>query len=773
MLTADELNMTAAPPRLARNIILLSDGTGNSSGSLFKTNVRRLYESLDLADPPDPRAPRQFAFYDDGVGTSGFRPLALAGGAFGYGLARNVRELYAFLCRTYEPGDRIYAFGFSRGAFTIRILIGLIMDQGIVPYHGNEAALDRAVAAAYREYRRSRHNKRQLLLHLRPLRDAIIQRWHRLTPIPGEAPYDKTRNAFPDRIEFVGVWDTVDAYGLPIEELVRAIDRFILPLNMANADLNPKVHRARHALALDEQRQTFHPRLWNEHPGGKPPEDPERIRQVWFAGVHADVGGGYPDDGLAHVTLDWMLQELERAEPGLRALRFRPEARAQIRARADENATLHDSRRGLASYYRYRPRDLEILKDQRPRRGAAFSVQIGTPLLHESVLRRIQIGHDGYAPISARLDFKIALVGGGHQCLAEYSGLAKPPEPVAFKQAREGVFNFVWWRRVSYFLALAITVFIAAFPVWFEAQSCLGGWCFLSPVIQALGGILPGMLSGWVAAAASQPGTLVVAVILLIGANVAGSQLDRRIQDEMRPVWSSHSGLPPLAPRLPEPRAPGPVNAWVQRLRTHEGYVGFWNFARRGLLPAFAGLVTVALADALVSVSAMSVSESFGFVCTSKNAPTAPPSLPASLCYRTGATLEADARYEVLVRIPARDSWLDLSLPASPNGLVAPPGPGMALFAPWRRHWGEPWFKLMARIGETGGDRQAPDWRLVSSGTEQVYRAELTARRSGPLFLYVNDAVPWGLTWYFYGNNQGRAEVSVNLLSRKHPDASR
>jgi uncharacterized protein (DUF2235 family) len=127
----------------AKHIILLSDGTGNSSASLFKTNVRRIYDALDLADPQQPELPRQFAFYDDGVGTSSFRPLALLGGAIGFGLSRNVRDLYAFLCRTYVKDDKIYAFGFSRGAFTIRILIGLIMDQGLVPYDGNEANLAR------------------------------------------------------------------------------------------------------------------------------------------------------------------------------------------------------------------------------------------------------------------------------------------------------------------------------------------------------------------------------------------------------------------------------------------------------------------------------------------------------------------------------------------------------------------------------------------------------------------------------------------------------
>ena len=157
-----------------KNIILFSDGTGNSSAKLFKTNVRRVYQAVDLADPKDPQEPRQFAFYDNGVGSSSFKPLAALGGALGVGLARNVRDLYAFACRTYQPGDRMYAFGFSRGAFTIRVLVGLIMDQGLVPYDGNEADLDRHAAAAYRAYRKKYNTTGGLVGPLRRMRDAVI-----------------------------------------------------------------------------------------------------------------------------------------------------------------------------------------------------------------------------------------------------------------------------------------------------------------------------------------------------------------------------------------------------------------------------------------------------------------------------------------------------------------------------------------------------------------------------------------------------------------------
>src|ERR1700680_2568829 len=113
---------------MARKIVLLSDGTGNSAGQVWRTNVWRTFECLDLEGSD------QIACYDDGVGTSSFKPLAILGGVFGYGLKRNVIDLYKFVCRNWDKnsGDEIYGFGFSRGAFTIRVVAGLILNQGLV-----------------------------------------------------------------------------------------------------------------------------------------------------------------------------------------------------------------------------------------------------------------------------------------------------------------------------------------------------------------------------------------------------------------------------------------------------------------------------------------------------------------------------------------------------------------------------------------------------------------------------------------------------------------
>src|ERR1700761_4499522 len=245
---------------MSKNIVLLSDGTGNSSSSVFKTNVWRLFQILDLRDPE-----RQIAFYDDGVGTSSFRLFAILGGIFGLGLKRNVIAIYSFCCRNYRRGDRIYCFGFSRGSFTIRIVAAMIASQGLVDYNDNEADLARFAADAYRRYRR-RFNGGILKylgkigIDLRGIRDFVIRLWRQLCRQPVSAPS-------PIEVEsmhFVGIWDTVDAYGGPIQEMTRAIDYWVWPLSMPDRFMSAWVLRACHALALEDERDAFTPVVWDE-----------------------------------------------------------------------------------------------------------------------------------------------------------------------------------------------------------------------------------------------------------------------------------------------------------------------------------------------------------------------------------------------------------------------------------------------------------------------------------------------------------------------------
>ena len=123
---------------MPKNIAVFADGTGNSAAKFNRTNVWRLYQALDTTTNPAPPRPLQLAYYHNGVGTSSFRPLALLGGAFGWGLKRNLLDMYNFICRNYAPGDRIYLFGFSRGSFTVRLLAALIAQEELVNYTGDE-----------------------------------------------------------------------------------------------------------------------------------------------------------------------------------------------------------------------------------------------------------------------------------------------------------------------------------------------------------------------------------------------------------------------------------------------------------------------------------------------------------------------------------------------------------------------------------------------------------------------------------------------------------
>ena len=465
-----------------KRIIIFSDGTGNSAGKLFKTNVWRLYQALDLTPASNGQAP-QFAFFDDGVGTSSFKPLAILGGVVGWGLKRNVIDLYTCLCRTWEPGDEIYAFGFSRGAFTIRVLVGFVARQGLLR-HCSDVELAYAAKDAYRAYRGSFNRTKGLVAPLRKLRDLFIRGYrhlagqvaygdilHRTGAVVSQASDTMTRDDVA-AIRFVGVWDTVAAYGTPVAELTRGIDDWVWPLSMPDYRLSPKVTTARHALALDDERDTFHPLLWDEVNEHKLVQAghvlPDRLRQVWFSGMHANVGGGYPDDSLSYPSLHWMMRES--------GLRFRPDALEQVAPPRSGSAPLHDSRRGVAGYYRYQPRKLSarmqpadpttrIMQDPDPNMWPLLR----SVVVHESVIERIRFSVDRYAPV---------VLPQGYQVERWYGGLLPRPETDTQAAARvdgqDKVWNDVWRKRVNYFATVGVSLVLALLPL-IEKSSLLQG----------------------------------------------------------------------------------------------------------------------------------------------------------------------------------------------------------------------------------------------------------------------------------------------------------
>jgi uncharacterized protein (DUF2235 family) len=437
---------------VAKNIILLSDGTGNSASSPFKTNVWRLYQALDIG-PPLLGGLGQVGFYDNGVGTETFKPLKLLGLALGIGVAANVKSLYTFLCRNYEPGDNIFLFGFSRGAFTVRILAGLVLRCGVVTAP-SETELDQRVKLAYAEYKRDATRRatatRPWLIAGRILGGS--SRGHGTDRISFNFE-QKSEQHFP-RIAFIGVWDTVDAYGMPVDELKEGIDRYVWPMTLADRHLSDHIDRVCHALSLDDERPTFRPVLWTD-----PTARPDRLLQVWFAGVHANVGGGYPDDGLAYVTLQWMMDEAAQF-----GLRFYPTLRAEYDDRADPHGEQYDSRSGLAGYYRYGPRDMDSLCND-----TDHGVTIARLKVHDSVLERIRRRQVAYAPICVAKQprgYELCGRSATPPVLVPRPPVESAPGIVGRAGDMQLVNDAVFRRRVAYVSTVAFTIVLAGLPVF-------------------------------------------------------------------------------------------------------------------------------------------------------------------------------------------------------------------------------------------------------------------------------------------------------------------
>src|SRR5712691_1568418 len=376
----------------SQNLIVLCDGTGNSASKVFKTNVWRLYQAIDLTDGS------QVAVFGDGVGTSSIKVLRVLGLALGIGVKRNVLNLYKFLCRNYKTGDHIWAFGFSRGAFTIRVLAGLIWHEGLVAWESEEE-LNRNALAAYRAYReRAFATSIPWVKGGRYLRDRLVYAWNWVTDV---RTYDevkkKTAAQRRDRINihFIGVWDTVVAYGLPVDELTIAVEKWGWPMRFRDKSLLPNVQHARQALSLDDERRTFFPVPWDGS-AEKKRINGDRLQQVWFPGSHADVGGGYPDDGLSFVPLCWMINEAKK-----QGLRFESCVVESYIALAAPTGRIYDSRSGLGVLWRYQPRNVdELMNRPNPDEAQRPEAEHITPVVHASVITRMTYGNDAYAPIS-------------------------------------------------------------------------------------------------------------------------------------------------------------------------------------------------------------------------------------------------------------------------------------------------------------------------------------------------------------------------------------
>ena len=280
---------------MPKNIVICCDGTANQFAE-DRTNVIKLYYTLEQ-DHPD----RQIAFYHPGVGT--MEPVGalttpartttrVLGMAVGYGLSNDIADAYTFLMNNYKDEDRVYVFGFSRGAYTARAVCSLLRMYGLTR-PGNGPLVPYAVRMMMAI---GKLNGREDIgkAPTQQQKDAInnyfrlAKDFNDMMTRKGCAPY------------FVGVWDTVSSVGWKDN-----------PLKLPFTANNPDIAIGRHAIAIDERRAFFRTNRWVPPADPTAVHGPRDVRQVWFAGVHCDVGGGYAEaeSGLSKIALEWMLEE--------------------------------------------------------------------------------------------------------------------------------------------------------------------------------------------------------------------------------------------------------------------------------------------------------------------------------------------------------------------------------------------------------------------------------------------------------------------------------
>ena len=292
-----------------KNIVVCCDGTGNEYGT-NNTNVVTAYELAEESE-------RQCRYYDPGVGTGGWvyeeergTLRAAMDQATGYGLCKNVEDAYRFLMQVYEDGDRVFLFGFSRGAFTVRSLAGMLHHCGLL----------RPNAANLVEYASKRYHHKHA-----DKDDGAVDAGFRET-------FGRSC-----RVHFIGVWDTV-------ESLILNAGR-----RWHDTGLTPETGHAFHALAIDERRRDFPPCPWDETSR----RDGQVLEQAWFAGAHSDVGGWYDERGLSNIALHWMMGKARAC-----GMHVDEEALRHERHLGNALGTMHDSCTGFWQFRGSRPRTI-------------------------------------------------------------------------------------------------------------------------------------------------------------------------------------------------------------------------------------------------------------------------------------------------------------------------------------------------------------------------------------------------------------------------------
>jgi uncharacterized protein (DUF2235 family) len=283
-----------------KRLIVCCDGTWQKTDSLYPTNVAKMIQAIPVSS-------ENVVFYGEGVGTGDFADRIL-GGAFGWGLDKSIQDAYRFLSSNYSAGDQIYLFGFSRGAYTVRSLVGLIRAVGMLPRCGI-----RQIPEAYQAYQdakgqfsdRQESDRRNIKLReidqLKEFRQGLVEQYG---------------NDYQEEVEvtFLGCWDTVGALGIPDQIPWLPLDQIInRKYQFHNTQLSSKILNARHAVSIDENRKEFD--FTRMEPAAN---SPNQVKQVWFPGGHGCIGGGTKvNSPLSNAALLWMMEEIKALKLGL------------------------------------------------------------------------------------------------------------------------------------------------------------------------------------------------------------------------------------------------------------------------------------------------------------------------------------------------------------------------------------------------------------------------------------------------------------------------
>ena len=325
---------------MSKNIIICLDGTWNKPDEepheeSEETNVRNLWDMLEKN-----QLDKQVVYYDEGVGAHWYDRIR--GGVSGRGLAKNIREAYFKLCKSYDPGDKVFLFGFSRGSYTARSLAGMVYSCGLL---NRDNLTDKSVQNAFDVYKKSDRHERN----------------------------NYKNNNIKCEIEVIGVWDTVGSLGIPIGFLKKITNKF---MQFHDTKINKETKHAYHAVSIDEQRETFRPTLWNVASA----RNNQVIEQVWFSGVHSDIGGGYKKRHHSDIPFKWMISKIK--DKVIFNVTNYPYS-------GDISKKIHNS---YKIYYGGKERRVASVTD------------IYTPSVHSSVLEKLKSNND-YEPL-ALVDLK-------------------------------------------------------------------------------------------------------------------------------------------------------------------------------------------------------------------------------------------------------------------------------------------------------------------------------------------------------------------------------